>query len=320
MKVQVKIGIGILVAIGFVVALYFILKLNEGYGKPIKRIRFFDDSHLHNGIPVSEYYLKQYDLEKSPRYNVDYVFTNNDDYTHAFIVNKVMPDLSIPKKNVIGLSCEPPYFLGVDDQFKNYVKNKVSKYFIGDTSNLELPFIEKYSCFPWNPSISYLSEKPLKSKLMSIAVSWKIEAPGHIYRHEIVKGILKRNLPVDIYGNGSKKYYNDLNDSRIKGDFKDYEPYKDYFFHICIENFSLPEYFSEKITNSLLCYTTPIYYGCKNIDNYFPNQVVHMTGNLEEDIELISSVCKNPSLYLKEISVEKLKKTLSIENMIDEFD
>ena len=228
-----------------------------------------------------------------------------------------MPNLTIPKKNVIGLAAEPPYFLFIDNQFKNYVKNKVYKYFIGDTTGLEAPFIQKYSYCPW--SLMYLPERPPKLKLMSIVASFKQEAPGHIYRHEIVKGLLKTDLPVDIYGSGCK-YYEGLNDSRIKGEFKDYEPYKDYYFHVCVENFSLPEYFTEKITNTLLCYTTPIYYGCKNIDNYFPNQVVHMTGNLEEDIELITLVCRNPTKYLKEISVENLKNTVAIENIVDQFD
>ena len=57
-------------------------------------------------------------------------------------------------------------------------------------------------------------------------VSRKNQAPGHIYRHYLVKEILKTNLPIDIWGNGCI-YYKNIKDNRIKGDFKEIEPYKD---------------------------------------------------------------------------------------------
>ena len=45
-----------------------------------------------------------------------------------------------------------------------------------------------------------------KNKLMSIIVSEKQFAPGHIYRHKLVEEIIKLNLPIDIYGRGSNGY------------------------------------------------------------------------------------------------------------------
>tara|TARA_R110000823_G_scaffold236968_1_gene362560 strand:- start:461 stop:1324 length:864 start_codon:yes stop_codon:yes gene_type:complete len=40
-------------------------------------------------------------------------------------------------------------------------------------------------------------------------------------------------------------------------------------FHVCIENQSVKHYFTEKLIDSFLTYTLPIYWGCPNIGEYF---------------------------------------------------
>ena len=63
-------------------------------------------------------------------------FTNDDDYTHAIIINTAMPLLNIPKENVIGLAFEPPYFLGVNQRFIDYANKYIGTYYIGEKNNL----------------------------------------------------------------------------------------------------------------------------------------------------------------------------------------
>jgi len=48
--------------------------------------------------------------------------TSDEDYTHAIIINTIMPTLKISKENVIGLAFEPIYFLGLNQQFIEYAK------------------------------------------------------------------------------------------------------------------------------------------------------------------------------------------------------
>lgn len=97
--------------------------------------------------------------------------------------------------------------------------------------------------------------------------------------------------------------------------FNDCEPYEDYMFSICIENYSENEYFSEKIITPLLYNCNPIYYGCKNIDNYF-NDVLKLSFDVDKDIELITNIIKNPELYWKKTYTEKNLKTVNlIENI-----
>lgn len=232
--------------------------------------------------------------------------TTGDDYTHVIILNTAMPDIKhIPKQNVIGLAYEPPAFLNLTPAFIAYAKKYINKYYIGE-STLGAPFIETYSY------MFHMKPLPIqnKTKLMSIMVSQKKIAPGHKYRHELVQGILKTTLPIDIYGRGCTFY----KDERIKGEFKEEEPYSQYVFHICIENFQVKHYFSEKIINPLLCNTMPIYLGCTSINSYFSN-IIMLSGKVEKDIRLLEDIILYPRKYLKSINVEKIKADMHIKNI-----
>jgi hypothetical protein len=242
--------------------------------------------------------------------------TNGEDYTHVIILNTAMPQIGhIPKKNVIGFAFEPPQFLGLTQQFLNYAQQFIGKYFIGEKKGLPSPFIERFSHMWHNPPLP-LNYIPEKTKGISMMISEKKDQPGHKHRHDLVKKILESGLPVDIYGRGCI-YYEHLNDPRIKGKFTEKEPYEQYDFHIAIENFETNHYFSEKITNSLLCQTTPIYLGCRSIDEYFPDMVVQLSGDVNTDWFTLFKIVSNPEEYKKEIDVEKVKNKVSMLRNLD---
>lgn len=232
--------------------------------------------------------------------NKRYCFVGDDEeFTHAIIINTIMPKLNIPKENVIGLAFEPIYFLELNDDFIDYAKKYVGKYFIGDKFNLPEPFVEHFS-YMWHSRPP--KEITFKPKLMSIIVSEKLFAPGHKYRHSLVQTIINNNLPVDIYGRGSRNY--DGENRRIMGTFNDCEPFEDYMFSICIENYVCNHYFSEKIMTPLMCNCMPIYYGCKNINTYVDN-TINLTGDISFDIDLIINIIKQPMVYYKKTYIEK---------------
>ena len=178
--------------------------------------------------------------------------TTEDNYTHAIIINTGMPDLKIPKENVIGLAFEPTQFLNITNEFVNYAQQHIGKYLIGDKYNLPEPFINHFG-YMWHSRPP--KEITLKEKVMSIVVSNKRSAPGHIYRHQLIEQIIKNQLPIDIYGHGSGQY----SYPTVKGSFNDAEPYENYLFSVCIENFKCSHYFSEKIITPLLYNCMPIY-------------------------------------------------------------
>jgi hypothetical protein len=122
---------------------------------------------------------------------------------------------------------------------------------------------------------------------------------------------LKTNLPIDIYGRGCQ-YYRKTNDPRIKGEFTNLEPYESYDFHICIENVETNHYFSEKIINALLCHTTPVYLGCRNIDQYFPDLFVPLSSDLSTDMQLLHNIKENPEKYKKKIDIDFIKNKINL--------
>jgi hypothetical protein len=240
----------------------------------------------------------------------DIFIVTDDSYTHAIIINTAMPNLNIPKENVIGLAYEPPAFMTPNTRdFITYLENNVSKYFIGDNSGLPLPFVSRH-CYQWYGTPTEIM--PIKNKMMSIMVSQKTEAPGHRYRHELVKAILGSELNIDIYGRGCPLY----NDHRVKGSFDtDSVMFENYYFHICIENFSLPDYTSEKYMNPLLLGTTPIYWGAKN--ELFPEYTIRLSGDVIKDMDLLHKIWNNPFEYKREISQEIVRNKLNLLKNLD---
>lgn len=246
----------------------------------------------------------------------DIYITNGEDYTHAIIMNVMCPNLTIPKENVIGVAFEPTPFLesGFTNEFVAYAQKHIGRYYIGDTAGLPAPFVSGY-CYQWHitPPV-----KPLwKDRLMSIMVSDKKQAPGHQYRHALVKAILESDLNIDIYGRGCKMYktMSSQFDNRLRGEFTDDEPYEHYHFHICIENFSLPDYTSEKYTNSVLWSTTPIYWGAKNA--LFPEHTIRLSGDITRDIALLRDILYNPTQYKREFDQEAVRSRLNILKNLD---
>ena len=233
-----------------------------------------------------------------------YYFTNNDDFTHAIIMNTAMPELKIPKENVLGLAFEPICFLGLTPRFIEYAKKYIGRYFIGDKFDLPEPFIEHFG-YMWHSRPP--REISFKNKLMSIIVSEKQFAPGHLYRHQLVQKIIELNLPIDIYGRGSKQYKY----SRVIGEFNDAEPYETYSFSICIENTICNHYFSEKVITPLMYNCMPIYLGCKNLNKYLENVVI-LGGDIQKDIMVIITILNNPNIYYRKTYTDKNIKAVNL--------
>ena len=233
-------------------------------------------------------------------------FTADDDYTHAIVINHIMPDLKVPPSNVVGLAFEPWCLLQFGPNNIEYIRKHVGRYLCGE-GNRELPFFGHY------PYMDICCKMPLtfeKPKLMSIIFSTKRYLPGHNYRHLLVSAILKYNLPIDIYGRGCKCIQN-INDPRIKGEFTKYEPYHDYMFTIAIENSQTEHYITEKLAIPLVSNTTPLYWGATKCDKYFPNMTIKLTGKMVNDLKIISDVLQNPNSYRKPIDQKVLRDTIN---------
>ncbi len=100
---------------------------------------------------------------------------------------------------------------------------------------------------------------PAKTKLISTVCSTKaMRHTLHARRLDFTLS-LKKDMPdLDVFGHGMQRIEN-------KADAID--PYK---YHLAIENHSSEHHWTEKIADAYLGYSLPLYFGCTNLDAYFP--------------------------------------------------
>ena len=146
-----------------------------------------------------------------------------------------------------------------------------------------------FSHVKMNSKYSYydLKEMTVPDKVADVSMicSSKTMMPGHIARYKLYQ-MLSRTFAdkIDFYGSGIK-YVEDKADA--------ISPYR---FHVCIENSNTDDYWTEKIADAILGYAIPIYYGCTNIDSYFPKEaIIHIDiNNHEETYNIIERILSNP--------------------------
>jgi hypothetical protein len=102
---------------------------------------------------------------------------------------------------------------------------------------------------------------PQKSKLLSTVCSTKaMRHTLHSLRLHFTKQLMTELPELDVFGYGMGKLDN-------KADAID--PYR---YHLVIENHSCPHHWTEKLADAYLGYSLPIYFGCTNLDEYFPEE------------------------------------------------
>lgn len=102
---------------------------------------------------------------------------------------------------------------------------------------------------------------PPKTKLLSVITSDKAFTQGHLERIRFVE-LLKAHFGdrMDVFGRGIRSF-----------DDK-WEVVAPYRYHIVIENSATRYYWTEKLADCYLAGAFPFYYGCTNVDDYFPRE------------------------------------------------
>jgi len=143
-----------------------------------------------------------------------------------------------------------------------------------------------------------------KKKLFNISyiVGGKKNAvmEGYELRHEVWRNRDKIMTPKLFYTSGNAPHshtfvpWSEASDNPlVLGDSK--EPLFDSMFHISIENTSIKNYFTEKLIDCFQTRTVPIYYGCKNVGEFFNIGGILIANSLSEIINICNSV--TPATY-----------------------
>jgi hypothetical protein len=143
-------------------------------------------------------------------------------------------------------------------------------------------------------------DKPYEKKFAVSTVVGAKNNPifdGYAKRHELWRRRNEIKIPKDFYLSHTYKPIGvDMSHELILGDeiYSKNEMF-DCMFHICIENTSIPNYFSEKILDCFLTKTVPIYCGCPNIGDFFFKVAVLSCDTVDDIINVCNKV--TPALY-----------------------
>lgn len=186
-----------------------------------------------------------------------------------------------------------------------YIKNNYYKFDLIFTFDKELLSIsDKFILVPYGGCWIDESDRNIynKSKLISVILSSKKTTDGHKLRHQIINEIPN----IDIYG-----FTNPI-ENKITA-------LKDYMFTIVIENHKKDYYFTEKLIDSFITGTIPIYWGCPSINKFFDTNGMLIFNDINELKNIINNLTSD--LYhqkLKYINYNfvESKKYLVADNFI----
>jgi hypothetical protein len=174
-------------------------------------------------------------------------------------------------------------------------------------------YVRSQPMLPWhiNRDFNFLITLPVSSKTRQL--SWITTTrkflPGHRQRMRFLHYIKGKLAALDLLGGNIKHIMNhkvkrDIEREQRELGFKYIEdkwaglaPYK---YSLAIENYSGPDYWTEKIADCFLAYTLPVYYGCTNIEDYFPERSF-----VRIDIEKPEQACETIMKLLKDDQWEK---------------
>jgi hypothetical protein len=153
-------------------------------------------------------------------------------------------------------------------------------------------------------NVSYDSLKILKpieklNKMICIQSNKRI-LQGHILRLMFIKQFcLKRSQNIDITGSITKdqEFFQFMNRVDLKNDDK-FETLSNYKYSLAFDNGKYRNYFGTQFTDSLLTWTIPIYWGCPNINEFFPDGSYLSFDVMDEaEIERISLMINDESFF-----------------------
>lgn len=235
------------------------------------------------------------------RYNSKIYFAENShedivwDYVVVFQnLNHDFEGIKYRKGGLIFIAGEPecaePYCKKYFDQFDFCIvphPHRHHKAIVHTNPALNWHFGRSYKqgCFKYDYAALKSMPVPEKTLNVSMMCSNKQMMPGHVLRFKAYQ-LFKDTFAgkIDFFGAGIK-LVDDKADIIL--------PYR---FHICIENSQDEHYWTEKIADSILGYSVPIYCGAPNIADYFPKDslVIVDVNNPEDAVATIKQLLANP--------------------------
>ena len=179
----------------------------------------------------------------------------------------------------------------------NYILCRYEKYAASYANVIQFAVVES-----WVDG-NQLSWPPIKKHNCSLIASEKTHLVGHKLRHAVVDWVSTVQVDVHVMGRGYQPF--DLKQDGLLP----------YHYSVVIENVPEPDCFTEKLLDCMLCGTLPIYYGPKNIGNYFNLKGIICCGSLAEFQIAIATTVTPPNDIQVEAMAENRTIALSYSNL-----
>lgn len=111
-----------------------------------------------------------------------------------------------------------------------------------------------------------------KTEMVSLMLSRKRTAPGHILRHEAAK------MPLDVWGHGYRVF-----DTPV-------QPFRPYRYSVVIDPWAGDYFFNERLVDCISQGTVPIYWGCPGIGHFFDRRGIIQFQHMDELEEILTGV------------------------------
>jgi len=237
-----------------------------------------------------------------------------DEYDWLVVIDdvaNVLPNrvekLKCPKENTILVTTEPSSISRYGRAFA-----KQFKYLITNQSEDILPHtnaLRSQTGNVWMYGKDYETittvKVPIKKKIISTICSNKQQGHTmHRLRYEFTKMMEDKIPQMERFGFG-------FNTIETKAEALD-----EYKFHVAIENHIGDNVWTEKLADAFLGYTVPIYCGCPNIYDYFPEDSLIQIDikDFEKSIQKIKEIISTEGEYERRLDAVKEARKRVIEN------
>lgn len=179
---------------------------------------------------------------------------------HVLILNHALEPIRVrcSPDRIWAIMQEPPTEVG-------YTMHRglrcYARVFTQDAGRRGARYVHSQPALPWHVQKTYdelrsaaAPEKPRKLSWITSNLAW---LPGHQRRMAFL-GRLRDSVDFDLFGRG----FNPIEDK-----WDGLAPYR---YSLAVENFSGPDYWTEKIADCFLAWSMPIYFGCTNLADFFP--------------------------------------------------
>lgn len=254
-------------------------------------------------IPSGNFHIER-QLPKASLFRIDgceFVFNPNQQYDYFVTIDSLIEkcECKVNKDHRLLFLGEPPFIKQYNNQF---IRQYGHIYTCQKNMILNGEAILSFPLLPWMLGIglkenshstldgtSFLSyddfnsfkENPDRKEKACLITSNKTITKGHRDRVRFANYVLNHcRDTIDVYGNG----YNSIPDKL--------EVLRQYKYAIVIENCQYDDYWTEKIGDCFLAGCYPVYHGCPNANDYFPEGSFTNVNicNIKNAIDIIRNV------------------------------